>query len=65
MLINGKRKWVEWGELNHNSDDFEQLGNDFESNISHKPGKVGLTEARLISQRKIIDFAVEWFKNNR
>lgn len=65
MLINNKRKWKVWEELNHNSDDFKQLGIDFESIINYVPGKVGLTKSRLISQRNIIDFAVEWFKKNR
>jgi len=29
------------------------------------PGKIGIAEARLISQREIVDFAREWFKKNR
>jgi aminoglycoside 3-N-acetyltransferase len=65
MLLNGKRKWVEWNELNHDSEDFEQLGNDFESSINYNPSMVGLAEARLISQREIVDFAVEWLKKKR
>lgn len=65
MLINNERKWVEWKELNLNSDDFDQLGKDFESSINYIPGRVGLAEARLISQQKIVDFAKEWFKINR
>jgi len=65
MLINNERKWVEWKELDHNTDDFEQLGKDFESSINYITGQVGLAEARLLSQRKIVDFAIEWFKENR
>ncbi len=65
MLVNNERKWVEWKELDLNSDDFDQMGKDFESNINYVPGRVGLTEARLISQQKIVDFAKEWFNKNR
>ncbi|MFX1573809.1 MAG: aminoglycoside N(3)-acetyltransferase [Promethearchaeota archaeon] len=65
MMVNNERQWVEWEELDHNSDDFEQLGKDYEAEIGYKPGKVGLAEARLISQRDIIDFAQGWFKKNR
>jgi len=65
MLINNQRKWVEWEELDLNSDDFEKLGADFESKINYKPGKVGIAETRLISLRAIVDFGVEWLKENR
>jgi len=65
ILINDQRKWVEWEELDLNSDDFEQLGNDFESKINYKPGKIGIAETRLISLRAIVDFGVEWLKKNR
>ena len=65
MNIKKKRRWVEYEDLEHNSDDFERLGIDFESEINYVLGKVGIAEARLISQREIIDFAIEWFKKNR
>ena len=65
ILVNNKRKWVVWNELNHNSDDFEKLGNDFEAIIQYQPKKVGLTESRLLSQRKMVDFAVKWMSKNR
>jgi len=65
MLINNQRKWVEWEELDLNSDDFGQLGKDFESKINYKPRKIGMAESRLISLRAIVDFGVEWLKKNR
>ena len=65
MLINNERKWVEWKEIDLNMDDFKQLGKDFELKIDYNLCKVGLAEARLISQREIVDFAIEWFKKNR
>jgi len=65
ILINNERKWVEWEELNHNSDDFQDLGFDFEKRINYRPKDVGLAESRLLSQPTIVDFAVEWMENNR
>jgi aminoglycoside 3-N-acetyltransferase len=65
LIVKKKKQWVEYEDLDHNSDDFEKLGIDFESEINYMPGKVGIAETRLISQRKMIDFAIEWFKKNR
>ncbi|MHA2475065.1 MAG: AAC(3) family N-acetyltransferase, partial [Promethearchaeota archaeon] len=65
LLINGMRKWVEWKELDLNMDDFEQIGNDFETSINYRPKKVGIAEARLFSQRQLIEFAVGWMNQNR
>ncbi|MFX1569836.1 MAG: aminoglycoside N(3)-acetyltransferase [Promethearchaeota archaeon] len=65
VLINQKRKWVEWKELNLNIDDFEQIGKDYESKIKYIPGKIGLAKARLLSQREMVDFAIDWFEKYR
>ena len=65
IQIDSERKWIEWKELNLNIDDFVQLGTDFESKINYIPGKIGLAEARLLSQREMVDFSIEWFKKNR
>jgi len=65
MTVNNQRQWVEWEGLDHNSDDFKQLGKDFESKINYRLGKIGLAEARLISLRAIVDFGIDWLKENR
>jgi len=65
ILVNNQRKWVEWEELDVDSDDFEQLGADFESKINYKPSKIGMADSRLISLRAIVDFGIEWLKENR
>ena len=64
-MKNGKRKWVVWKELDLNPDDFEEIGQDFETLNQYKPKKVGLADARLLSQREMIDFAINWIKENR
>jgi len=65
MLVNNQRKWVEWEGLDVDSDDFEELGADFESKINYKPSKIGMADSRLISLRSIVDFGVMWLKKNR
>ncbi len=65
VMVNNERKWIEWKELNVITDDFEDLGRDFEEEIGYISKKVGLADARLFSQRKLVDFAIEWIRENR
>ncbi len=65
ILVNNKRQWVQWKELNLITDDFEDIGHDFEKEIKLIIKKVGLADARLFSQRKLVDFAIEWIRKNR
>jgi aminoglycoside 3-N-acetyltransferase len=65
IMEKGKRKWVVWKELNHNPDDFEEIGKDFENLKQYKPNKVGLADAYLLSQREMVDYAVHWMEDNR
>jgi len=65
IVENGRRKWVVWEELDLNSDDFEDIGKDFEISKQYKPKKVGLADAYLFSQQEIVDYAINWIENNR
>ena len=65
MLVNGKRQWVNYEVLEIDSDDFVAVGTAFEESIDYQPGKVGQAETRLLSQCAIVDFAVQWFYENR
>ena len=65
IYVNKKRTWVTWNELDNISDDFDDLGRDFEQSINYQPQKVGQAEARLLSQRDMVDFAVKWIMENR
>jgi aminoglycoside 3-N-acetyltransferase len=61
-----KRQWLEWNDYDYDAEDFNDVGNAFESiegNI--KIGKVGLAECRLMKQHLIVDFAVDWMAKNR
>jgi len=65
ILVENERQWAQWEELNMITDDFESLGREFETRVGIVPKKVGLAEARLFSQRDLVDFAVDWIRKNR
>jgi len=65
MIIDGKRQWMQWNELNMITDDFKDIGRDFETKMAVFPKKVGLAEVLLFSQRKLVDFTIEWIRKNR
>lgn len=67
VLVDGERTVVSYEELEYDSDDFEQVGLDFEQDRpgAIARGTVGVGEARLIPQRSLVDYAAEWFEENR
>lgn len=65
VLIAGQRQWLEWESHDYDSDDFEALGEAFEASENYTPGKVALADARIVSQRKIVDFGTGWLSAHR
>ena len=57
--------WIEFEDIELNSEDFETLGTDFEKTGSIRSGKVGYASSRLMRQRRLVDFAEDWFASNR
>ena len=64
-MVDGKREWVTLEDLKADSDDFEQLGAEFEAKNNVAVGAVGGAECRLFSLREAVIFAQEWFPRNR
>lgn len=62
---NGERIWKAWEEIKYDADDFKEIGLAFEKSINYKTMKIGLAESRLISSKKLIDFAINWLQENR
>ncbi len=67
MLIEGKRKWVWYKGLDHDSSDFAAIGRAFERK---HPGavskcKVGLALSRLVDMAALVEFATQWMTRNR
>ena len=67
VLVEGEREWVEWEDLAIDDEDFTACGEAFETQHPDcvEIGKVGVGEAKLFSQRSLVDFAVGWFESNR
>lgn len=65
VLEDGRRVTVEYEDLVTSTDDFPDLGADFERRVGATTGTVGAADVRLASQRELVDFGVEWLEANR
>lgn len=68
MLRDGRREWVEFEDVDYDSDDFATIGAAFESDSGEpdvRLGKVALAQCRLVNQRSLVDFGVRWIAANR
>lgn len=67
VLVDGEREWIEWEDLEIDDGDFSECGEAFEKRHPDfvETGRVGVGEAKLFSQRSLVDFAVDWFESNR
>lgn len=65
IIENGQRVWKEYDDIEINDDPFGQIGVDFEEGGNVLVGKVGSAESRLFSQRKAVDFALQWLQAHR
>ncbi len=65
VMENGKRVWKTYETLFVDGEDFEQIGKAFEETSTINRGTLGNAELRMMSQRKLVDFATDWIQNNR
>lgn len=65
MIVDGEREWVEFEELAYDSCDFLMIGREFEESHQIQKGTVGLATCKLMNMKEIVDYAVEWIKENR
>jgi aminoglycoside 3-N-acetyltransferase len=65
IIENGIRVWKGYEDINFNDDDFIDIGKAFEKDNDVRIGRVGQAKSRLMSQRKIVDYAVKWIEKNR
>lgn len=56
------KKWKEYEDIDISSEDFSEIGKEYERENEIQIGKVGLATCRLINQRSIVDFAVKWME---
>ncbi|WP_207592340.1 AAC(3) family N-acetyltransferase [Halomontanus rarus] len=65
ILEDGRRRWVEMENIAEDTDDFADLGAAFEREVGLVEGRVGVGTGKLMDQRALVDFAVEWLEANR
>ncbi len=65
VLVNGRREWVTYDELETSADDFDAIGAELSANELQTSGLVGFANSLLMSQRAVVDFAADWMARNR
>lgn len=66
VLVDGRREWIEFEELDFSAADFADLGNAFAAETGREcKASVGWGEGRLAPQRALVDFGVGWIEAHR
>ncbi len=66
VMVDGRRQWVTFDDVDYDSDDFEALGAAFAAATGGETRvPLGYGEITSCSMRAIVDFAVEWLPANR
>jgi aminoglycoside 3-N-acetyltransferase len=66
VLEGGARRWVEFEDLLLDESDFVEIGDQFSAERRLvQTGRVGRAIARLMPQRALVDFAVQWMSERR
>ncbi|AZK46390.1 aminoglycoside N(3)-acetyltransferase [Paenibacillus lentus] len=62
----GIRQWISYTDLDYESADFGRLGVDYERSggQAHR-GKIAGADARLMPQRQLVDYGVQWLEQHR
>lgn len=62
ITVNGERQWATFNEIDYNEETFPTVKQAFEETGAVKVGKVGSAPAKLMSQRELVDFAVDYWQ---
>lgn len=65
VMVNGRREWVEYDDVDIDSDPFPTIGSAMEASLPVSVGEVGSATARLFSQPAAVDFAQTWLAARR
>ena len=65
VMENGKRVWKAYETLFVDGEDFLDIGTDFETEHIVNTANIGGTKLKIMKQRELVDFAVEWIEKNR
>lgn len=59
------RQWVTYETLYVDGEDFIKIGEAFEQHCAISLGQIGNAQIRLMRQRDLVDFGVDWIETNR
>lgn len=63
VLVDGRREWVTFDDIDGDADAFDALGVDFARETGlERVGSVGRATGRLMPQRALVDYGVEWLR---
>ncbi|MCI6733349.1 MAG: AAC(3) family N-acetyltransferase [Lachnospiraceae bacterium] len=65
IMENGMRVWKKYDTLFVDGEDFDAIGASFEEHRNVKSGSIGNAVIRLMNQRELVDYAVQWIGANR
>jgi aminoglycoside 3-N-acetyltransferase len=65
LCVDGERRWLEYEEIDIDTDDFLRVGQRFEEVSTVREGHVAAAPVKLFRQRALVDFASQWFSENR
>ncbi len=67
VLVDGQRRWKTFPDVRVDDGDFADLGRAFERERPEavESGRVGNASATLVDQVALVDFAVDWLRENR
>lgn len=65
IIEKGKRVWKAYETLFVDGEDFIDIGTAFETTHHISNGKLGNADLKLMKQRDLVNFAVEWIEENR
>ena len=65
VMENGQRVWKAYETLYVDGEDFREIGTAFEAEHPVSSAKLGDAELKIMQQRELVDFAVEWIEKNR
>lgn len=65
VMENGRRVWKGYETLFVDGEDFSAIGTAFEKAFTVRKAALGSGTLRLMKQRELVDFAVQWIEKNR
>lgn len=65
IMEDGVRVWKKYDTLYVDGEDFEEIGDAFEEKYEVRKGMIGDGMIKLMNQRELVDYAVDWIEMNR